>query len=180
ASETTTGPAMTSFETHFSGAAAAVVPYAVTAAAAASVHTAMNLRMMRGTDCKRSAQRERSLFVRTLAQLSAPRGGGAAQTRLASARVRSYPSRATRSRCTVRARDGGVALSSRRMTMKLRFAAVLVVGLIGCSGNDGEIEVEAASSALTDQGNDALFTVKLVEAREGSYELAGVHVKVTP
>jgi hypothetical protein len=67
--------------------------------------------------------------------------------------------------------------------MKLRFVAVpmlAVLALVGCSGNDGAIEVEAGSSALTDQGNDTLFTIKLVEAREDGYALEGVKVKVTP
>ena len=67
--------------------------------------------------------------------------------------------------------------------MKLRlamvaFAAVIVVA--GCSGNDGGIEVDTASSAITDQGNDSLFTIKLVEAREEGYGFDGVKVRVTP
>jgi hypothetical protein len=67
--------------------------------------------------------------------------------------------------------------------MKLGFALVAMVavaGLVGCSGNDGKIEVESASSALTDQGGDSLFTIKLVEARDEGYAFDGVHVKVTP
>ena len=70
--------------------------------------------------------------------------------------------------------------------MKLRFAlvAALALGcaaaLVGCSGNDGKIEVESASAALTNQGNDSLFTIKLVEARDDGYAFEGVHVKVTP
>lgn len=57
-------------------------------------------------------------------------------------------------------------------------ALALVVG--GCSGNDGKIEVESAGAALTDKGGDSLFTIKLVEAREGGYELEGLRVKVKP
>ena len=64
--------------------------------------------------------------------------------------------------------------------MKLRFALVAVLALVGCSGNDGKIEVESSSAALTDQGGDSLFTIKLVEAREDGYAFEGVHVKVTP
>jgi hypothetical protein len=69
--------------------------------------------------------------------------------------------------------------------MKLRFGLLAVAfvalgALGGCSGNDGKIEVDAASSALTDQGGDTLFSIKLVEARDDGYALDGVKVKVTP
>ena len=70
--------------------------------------------------------------------------------------------------------------------MKLGFvvfamlALASLTGVVGCSGNDGKIEVEAASSALTDQGNDALFTIKLVEAREDGYAIDAFKVKATP
>jgi hypothetical protein len=67
--------------------------------------------------------------------------------------------------------------------MKLRLVMVpmlAVLSLVGCSGNDGAIEVDSGSSALTDQGNDTLFTIKLVEAREDGYAFEGVKVKVTP
>lgn len=69
--------------------------------------------------------------------------------------------------------------------MKLRLGMVAVAflsfaALGGCSGNEGKIEVESASSALTDQGSDTLFTLKLVEAREDGYSFDGVKVKVTP
>lgn len=67
--------------------------------------------------------------------------------------------------------------------MKLRFAMVALgtfAMIAGCSGNDGQIEVDTASSALTDQGNDTLFTIKLVEARADGYAFEGVKVKVTP
>lgn len=68
--------------------------------------------------------------------------------------------------------------------MKLRFG-MLAVALVafgalgGCSGNDGKIEVDATSSALTDQGGDTLFSIRLVEARDDGYALDGVKVKVT-
>ena len=71
--------------------------------------------------------------------------------------------------------------------MKLRFETVPVLAMLslaatlaGCSGNDGKIEVDSGSAALTDQGNDTLFTIKLVEARDDGYAFDGVKVKVTP
>lgn len=64
--------------------------------------------------------------------------------------------------------------------MKLRFVLAFMVALVGCSGNDGKIDVKAASSALTDQGNDTLFTIDVVEARADGYALDGIRVKVTP
>jgi hypothetical protein len=70
--------------------------------------------------------------------------------------------------------------------MKLRFETALVPAMLalatlaGCSGNDGKIEVDSGTSALSDEGNDTLFTIKLVEAREDGYALDGVKVKVTP
>lgn len=67
--------------------------------------------------------------------------------------------------------------------MKLR-SAMLAVALLGwasgCAGNDGAIELDAAGSALTDQGNDALFTLEVVEAPEEGFALEGVKVRVTP
>jgi hypothetical protein len=50
----------------------------------------------------------------------------------------------------------------------------------GCSGSDGEINVEAASAALTDKGQDSLFTIKVVAARDDGYSLEGLVVKATP
>lgn len=69
--------------------------------------------------------------------------------------------------------------------MMLRFGMVALLAFVavtaaGCSGNDGKIEVDTGSAALTDQGNDTLFTVKLVEAREEGYAFDGIKVKVTP
>lgn len=70
----------------------------------------------------------------------------------------------------------------------MKLGHVLAVALVvvapifgaGCSGNDGEIEVDAAGTALTAEGNDALFTLRLVGARDGGYALAALKVKVTP
>lgn len=67
--------------------------------------------------------------------------------------------------------------------MKLRF--VLTVGaalaaLAGCSGNDGRIEVASEGAALTESGGDRLFSLKIVEAREGGYARDGLRVKITP
>lgn len=70
--------------------------------------------------------------------------------------------------------------------MKLRFASSLGVGLalvlggVGCSGNDGQIEVDSSGAALTDKGGDSLFTIKLTDARSEGYALDGLRVKVTP
>lgn len=69
------------------------------------------------------------------------------------------------------------------MTLRFGLFTLLplsIVLLAGCSGNDGRIELESTSSALTDEGNDSLFTIKLVEAREEGYAMDGVKVKVTP
>ncbi len=57
-------------------------------------------------------------------------------------------------------------------------AAVSVVGLAGCSGGDGEIAVDGSATPLTAEGNDKLFTIRIVEAREGGYPLEGLVVKV--
>lgn len=50
--------------------------------------------------------------------------------------------------------------------------------LVGCSGEDGEIAVDAAATPLTAQGNDKLFTIRVVEAREGGYAVDGLTAKV--
>lgn len=55
--------------------------------------------------------------------------------------------------------------------------AVAIAALTGCSSGDGEIAVEAASSPLSAEANDKLFTVKIVEAREGGYALDKLVVK---
>ena len=56
-------------------------------------------------------------------------------------------------------------------------AAVSIAALVGCSGGDGEIAVEAAATPLTAEGNDKLFTIKIVEGREDGYPLEGLVVK---
>ena len=58
-----------------------------------------------------------------------------------------------------------------RFGMVALLASLSLVTLAGCSGNDGKIEVAAASSALTDEGNDTLFTITVVEARDDEYAL---------
>lgn len=57
-------------------------------------------------------------------------------------------------------------------------AALSLSALAGCSGGDGEIAVDAASTPLTAEGNDKLFTLRIVDAREGGYPLEGLVVKV--
>lgn len=49
-----------------------------------------------------------------------------------------------------------------------------------CSGNDGAIKVDPAQTALTDQGKDSLFTLEIVEARDGGYASDTLKVQVTP
>jgi hypothetical protein len=72
------------------------------------------------------------------------------------------------------------------MTLRFGMVALALVSfaslatVAGCSGNDGKIEVDSGSAALTDQGNDTLFTIKLVEARADGYAMDSVKVKVTP
>jgi hypothetical protein len=67
-----------------------------------------------------------------------------------------------------------------RFGMVALLASLSLVTVAGCSGNDGKIEVAAASSALTDQGNDTLFTITVVEARDEGYALDSLKVKITP
>jgi lipopolysaccharide export system protein LptA len=65
---------------------------------------------------------------------------------------------------------------------KTFFATMALVStslLAGCSGSDGEIKIEAGTSALTDKGKDALFTIEVTAAREGGYDLEGLAVKAT-
>jgi hypothetical protein len=59
-------------------------------------------------------------------------------------------------------------------------AFAVAVGVVGCSGNDGAISVEPAESTLTDQGGDALFSLKLDEGRSEGYDVAALTTKVTP
>lgn len=59
----------------------------------------------------------------------------------------------------------------------LALALASFAALTGCSGDDGEIAVDAASSPLTAEGNDKLFTVRILAAREGGYALDGLIVK---
>lgn len=65
--------------------------------------------------------------------------------------------------------------------LALLFAVVTsFAALTGCSSSDGEISVEAASTPLSAEGNDKLFTIKMVKARDGGYALDGLVVKATP
>jgi hypothetical protein len=71
------------------------------------------------------------------------------------------------------------------MKLSLSFSAVAVAVVLaalsaGCSGNDGEIELEAVQTPLTENGGDHLFTIAIVKAREGGYAPDTVKVKVTP
>jgi hypothetical protein len=56
----------------------------------------------------------------------------------------------------------------------------LVATITGCSSGDGEIAIDAATTPLTAEGNDQLFTIRLVDAREGGYALDGLVVKALP
>lgn len=59
---------------------------------------------------------------------------------------------------------------------------VLAIALFtaACSGNDGEIKLESATSPLTGNGSDALFTVEVVDARDDGYAPDAFRVRVTP
>jgi len=73
-------------------------------------------------------------------------------------------------------------LSSRFAAAASTFLATLALSLTlaGCSGNDGAITVVPATTPLSDNGGDVLFTVEITEAREGGYESAKLRVKVIP
>ena len=59
-------------------------------------------------------------------------------------------------------------------------ALALALSAAACSGNDGEIKLDAAATPLTDKGSDALFTLEIVKARDGGYASDTIKVKVTP
>ena len=59
-------------------------------------------------------------------------------------------------------------------------AIALALSAAACSGNDGEIKLDAAAAPLTDKGADALFTIEIVKARDGGYASDTIKVKVTP
>ena len=65
-----------------------------------------------------------------------------------------------------------------------RFSYLPVLGIClfaaACSGNDGEIKVDAAPTPLTEKGADALFTIELVDARSDGYAPDQIRVHVTP
>jgi hypothetical protein len=58
--------------------------------------------------------------------------------------------------------------------------AMGTMALGGCSDSDGQIEVTAASTPLTEKGGDQLFTIKLVDAAVDGYALETLVVKITP
>jgi hypothetical protein len=72
-----------------------------------------------------------------------------------------------------------------RLEIPMKLKALLVAFalttsfLAGCSGGDGEIAVDSASAPLTSAGNDKLFTLRIVEARDGGYPIDGLVVKAT-
>jgi hypothetical protein len=59
-------------------------------------------------------------------------------------------------------------------------ALTALAALAGCSGNDGKISVAASDSALTDNGADKLFTVKLEDDNKHPYDIKTLVVKATP
>lgn len=59
-------------------------------------------------------------------------------------------------------------------------ALALVATATGCSSGDGEIAIDAATTPLTAEGNDQLFTIRIVDAREDGYTLDGLVVKALP
>ncbi len=59
-------------------------------------------------------------------------------------------------------------------------AVALALSAAACSGNDGEIKLDAAAAPLTDKGADVLFTLEIVKARDGGYASDTIKVKVTP
>jgi hypothetical protein len=65
---------------------------------------------------------------------------------------------------------------------RFAFLPVLAVSLVAvaCSGNDGEIKVDAASAPLTEKGADQLFTIEVVGARDDGYALEKLRIAVTP
>jgi hypothetical protein len=68
-----------------------------------------------------------------------------------------------------------------KLSLSLAFATLAALAtLTACSGSDGGIEVDAAQTPLTTAGTDALFTIRLVDARSDGYALAGLVVKATP
>lgn len=67
--------------------------------------------------------------------------------------------------------------------MKLSLtASALAIALLAaaCSGNDGEIKLEAVQTPLTEKGADTLFTLEIVKARDGGYASETIKVRVTP
>lgn len=63
--------------------------------------------------------------------------------------------------------------------MKLSMIPALFLMVVAaCSSSDGEVALDAATTPLTDQGNDTLFTVRIVDARADGYALDAISVKL--
>ena len=67
---------------------------------------------------------------------------------------------------------------SSRIAALVAFAA-FAFAVTACSKGDGEIEVDASQSKLTDQGNDDAFTIKVTKTPDAGYPLAALQVKAT-
>jgi len=66
------------------------------------------------------------------------------------------------------------------MKRSILFTLSVALFCAACSGNDGEISVAAASTPLTDKGNDALFTIDVVDAPSDGYAKDQIRVHVIP
>lgn len=55
---------------------------------------------------------------------------------------------------------------------------VMSASVLACSSGEGKVEIDSAKTALTEQANDKLFTVKIVEARPEGYALEAMSVKI--
>jgi hypothetical protein len=59
-------------------------------------------------------------------------------------------------------------------------AALSLSALVaGCSSSDGAISLDTSETKLTSQADDALFVVKVDDARDDGYALEGLVVKVS-
>jgi hypothetical protein len=55
-----------------------------------------------------------------------------------------------------------------------RLALLFTIALAACGGSEAEVKLEPASAALTDKGEDALFTLEFEGAPEKGYEAVTV------
>jgi hypothetical protein len=67
-----------------------------------------------------------------------------------------------------------------RSILVLTAASCLALSAVGCGGSDGEISVASKPTPPTDAAGDALFDVKVDDARDDGYDLKGLVVKATP